>query len=511
MGITAHLMSNESRKLKIFPLRQITRRIYDILNEYTVKQFWVQGNLVVSAGAGIRGGHFYAELVDYEQGKQIAKLRVTIWKSQLNKIIKKLKAAGVENPLNNNSEVCMLASIRYHELYGVGLQIFDVDPYFGEDEIERKRREIIETLTKEGLLKKNTLLPLPSVPLRIGLISSNESAAFKDFSQTLFSSHYSFKIFFAPAQMQGELAEESVLRSIKKLQEFPLDVLCIVRGGGSTLDLAWLDNLKIAKSIAQSSLPILVGIGHEIDRGVLDVVANRSYKTPTAVAEGLVQILSDQELNMDNSLYRLKDGVERTLVLHQRGLKTWVGYLSRSMPAYLSKEIAEFKNMENRVEHSFKTFTKQIESDLQLISNQVKDSIFHHIRRGQEILNHWDQKLKEAGYKIVFEKERLKNGSAQLGHKLKMFFRVEHGSLLALLKRFNMARFLTPITIERNNLRQWSRILKSNDPQSILNRGYSISKRKQGGVIKNPKELKKGEKIVTQVAEGQFESEVVPN
>jgi exodeoxyribonuclease VII large subunit len=155
-------------------------------------------------------------------------------------------------------------------------------------EMELKKREIIERLQKEGLFEPNKECFVPLLPLSIGLISSTGSAAYNDFIQTLSASGFGFKVHMADAMVQGDQTEKSILRALDVLCTLDVELIVIARGGGSKTDLYYLDNEAIARAIAGCAIPVWTGIGHEIDTSVLDYVANKSFKTPTAVAEELV-------------------------------------------------------------------------------------------------------------------------------------------------------------------------------------------------------------------------------
>lgn len=308
---------NENNTPKILRLYEVTDLIKSSLLELSSKKFWVKAHIHVNR-AGAKGGHVYCDLVDVDsRGNQIAKIRGTIWSSRYIGITRKLKDAGFPNALQDNSEVCVLGMVRFHELYGLSLDITDVDPTFGEAQINRNRRIIIEKLTSEGILKKNFAVDMPMAALRIGLISSKDSAAYKDFMQTLWSSGFSFKVVFSEASMQGEKTESDVISSINLLEKACVNLICIIRGGGSQSDLAWFDNEKIARRIAVSPVPVWVGIGHEIDVGVLDIVAHTSHKTPTAVADALVGRLQDLVIRLDIAFDRLKNNAKRVIALQE--------------------------------------------------------------------------------------------------------------------------------------------------------------------------------------------------
>lgn len=216
-----------------FRLRSVTTRLKAILLDATKKDFWVQAQLVSDKG-NRRGGHFYGELVDIDDnGQTVAKMRVVIWRAEYEKIRQKLLDDGQPDALNGNREICALCAVRFHEVYGLQLQIFDVDPHFRESHIDRNRREILEKLQSEGLLNKNKATVLVAAPMRIGLITSANSAAYADFTKTLGASPFSFKTLLASSAMQGQASAAEVVAAIRTLVNSQVEVICLVRGGGS--------------------------------------------------------------------------------------------------------------------------------------------------------------------------------------------------------------------------------------------------------------------------------------
>ena len=358
---------------KILSLYEVTNLIKSSLLELTKQKIWVQAHLHVNR-AGLKGGHFYCDLVDVdERGNQMAKLRGTIWSSRYKTITKKLQDAGYPKALMDNSEICVLCSIRYHELYGLSLDILDVDPTFGEAQINRNRRLIIEQLTKEGILKKNALVYLPAAALKIGLISSKDSAAYHDFVKTLFDSKYSFKIIFAEASMQGEKTEKDVISAIDLLEKINADIICIIRGGGSQADLASFDNENIARRVINCSAPIWVGIGHEIDVGVLDVVAHSAHKTPTAVAETLITRLDELSASIEVAHDRMKHNTERMIALQESSLQRNVQAIINGLKNYFTLVENKIKNYTLLSESKFVRIFSEKENILIAKSLLIKD------------------------------------------------------------------------------------------------------------------------------------------
>jgi exodeoxyribonuclease VII large subunit len=172
-------------------------------------------------------------------------------------------------------------------------KVVDVDESFTLGELAKTRQKILETLRREGLLEANKKRFLADLPLRVGLISARGSAAFQDFTTVLLQSGFSFDIVFAEARMQGQETEPTVTAAFSLLARQSLDVICLVRGGGSKTDLVYFDSEKICRAIATCPVPVLTGIGHEIDRSLSDIVAYEDLLTPTDCAKFLEGRVAD--------------------------------------------------------------------------------------------------------------------------------------------------------------------------------------------------------------------------
>jgi len=167
--------------------------------------------------------------------------------------------------------------------------IEDVDPEFTLGGLDRQRRELVQRLKAEGADGWNKARPLPSPVLRLGLVTAAGSAAWNDVMQTLAPSGIGFRVLHCDVRVQGERTGAEVCAALASLAARGVDAIVLVRGGGSRIDLSGFDREDIARAVASCPVPVLTGIGHEIDTSVADLVAHRAFKTPTAVAEFLVE------------------------------------------------------------------------------------------------------------------------------------------------------------------------------------------------------------------------------
>ncbi len=251
-----------------------------------------------------RSGHCYLELIEKDpvSDKIIAKSRATIWAFTF-RTIKAYFETTTNETLRGGLKVLLKASIEFHEVYGFSLNVQDIDPQYTLGDMARKKAQIIKQLDDEGVLEMNKSLHLPIVCQRIAVISSETAAGYGDFSNQLTNNPkgYRFNTELFPAIMQGEKASDSIILALEnifnRIDDF--DVVTIIRGGGSKSDLSCFDDYDLAYFETQFPLPILTGIGHERDDTIADLVAHTRLKTPTAVAEFLINRSTEFNYKLD--------------------------------------------------------------------------------------------------------------------------------------------------------------------------------------------------------------------
>jgi len=173
------------------------------------------------------------------------------------------------------------------------LSLLEIDPAFTAGRLAIERAEVIGRMTADGSIAANGSLPIPLVPLRIGLVTSRGSAAHGDFIDQLRRSKYRYAIKTVHTTVQGETAPERVAAALRRFSPDVVDIVALVRGGGSKLDLSVFDSEVVARAVAGVGVPVLTGIGHDIDHTVTDEAAAIAEKTPSAAGEWLVGRVRD--------------------------------------------------------------------------------------------------------------------------------------------------------------------------------------------------------------------------
>ncbi len=255
-------------------------------------------------------GNYYLDLVELNDKEEvIAQSQAAIWyksflflKSKLGDILPSLLQEGVQ--------IKVKVAVEFNERYGLKLIIEDIDPAYTLGQMELTRQKILERLKAAGVTERNKDLPMPKVIQRIAVISSDTAAGFKDFTAHLNENKYGyqFAVTLYQAAMQGLNTEKEVVDRLTEIKEEAknFDAVVIIRGGGSKLDLSYFDNYNIGYTIATMPIPVLTGIGHEIDLSIADLMAHLSLKTPTAVADYIVDRALHYEGQMDDWYQQVK-------------------------------------------------------------------------------------------------------------------------------------------------------------------------------------------------------------
>ena len=278
-------------------LLELNRQISEVVNAAFDSFIWVTAEISEIRTAS--NGHCYLELVEKSKKTStiVARQRATIW-NQRWWLMKETFEVTTGQTLKAGIKILVCVQVQMHEAYGMSLNIVDIDPSFTLGEMALRRQEIINRLTEEGMIDMNKELEMPIIPQRIAVISAKNAAGFGDFCHQLENNEYGakFYIHLFPATMQGEKTESSIIEALNIIYNNVelFDVVVIIRGGGGVADLASFDSYDLAVNIANFPIPVIVGIGHERDNTILDIVAHTSVKTPTAAAALLIDLLGEQ-------------------------------------------------------------------------------------------------------------------------------------------------------------------------------------------------------------------------
>jgi exodeoxyribonuclease VII large subunit len=272
--------------MQVFTLFEINQYIRQAIGLNFPEEYWVEAEL---SNCKESRGHFYCELleIDHLSNTVIAQAGAVIWKDQL-KILKKQHTSHLNAILRDGQKVRLRVTIDFHEKFGLKFSILDFQAEFTLGLQEKNRQETLLFLSQNGYLTLNKERTLPIFLKNIAIISSPTAAGYQDFISELLNNRqaYKFNCKLFPAAMQGKKTGIEISSQIGQIAQFGqnFDAIVVIRGGGSKIDLSDYDDKDLAISIAQSKIPVLTGIGHDIDLSIADRVAHTHLKTPTAVA-----------------------------------------------------------------------------------------------------------------------------------------------------------------------------------------------------------------------------------
>ena len=276
-------------ELPVLSVSRLGSLVKDGLAVLFPEEFWVEGQITNLRTP--RSGHTYLDLVEPsdEPGRPpVAAFSVVLWKQTRVGIDRTLAEAG-DLALDDDLHVRIRASIDFYPPHGrLQLKMTGVDPGFTLGLMAAQRERLLLALATEGILGRNASLALSEPALRIGLVTSIGSAAHADFCTELERSGIAFDLIERDTRVQGDGAAIDIAEGLRIVATYGPDVIALVRGGGSAVDLSVFDAEVVARTIAGLAVPVLTGIGHEIDHSIADEVAHTSYKTPTACAAALV-------------------------------------------------------------------------------------------------------------------------------------------------------------------------------------------------------------------------------
>ncbi len=300
---------------------------------------WVRGEI-----SGLRrtsGGAAFFRMADAEIDDTA--LEVTARGRVMFEIDKQLDSTGI-GPLRDGVELRAKGTIVVDRRQSrIRLSLLEIDPAFTAGRLALQRAEVLRKLSADGSLEANHLLPIPLVPQRIGLVTSRGSAAHADFIDHLRRSGLRFSVKTAHTAVQGESAPESVSAAIARAGTADVDVIALIRGGGSKLDLAVFDTEVVGRALASSPVPVVTGIGHEIDRTVADEAAAIYQKTPTAASEWLVSTVLDFVGRVEGARVHIRMQARNGMERARAELRSMVGALA-STSAMLDQQ-------ESRLDH----------------------------------------------------------------------------------------------------------------------------------------------------------------
>lgn len=461
------LLQGAGTNARPLTLLELTGLIRQTIELAMPGSYWVQAELSEVRESSV--GHCYLEFVEPAAGDRgiAAKVRGMVWRN-VYALLKPHFERTTGQRLQSGMKVLVCVNVSFHEQYGLSLVVTDIDPVYTLGDMARRRQEILNRLEDEGVLHMNHELTLPALVQRVAVISSSTAAGYGDFCHQLSNNArgYVFYTRLYPALMQGERVAQSIVSALNAIVDegLPWDAVVIIRGGGAVSDLNGFESYELACNCAQYPLPIITGIGHERDDTVIDFVANTRCKTPTAVADFLITRADEAMSRLSLAATRLQKAVAGSLQYEQ-------GRLQRAVV-----------NLPHLVRHCCDARRRQTHS----LEARLRIASARHTARQEKRM---ERQMYGLQYLTAELLERARQNLLRAGDRLGQGTR-------ALLKDHAL------------RLERAGQTIRLMGPGHLLSLGYSITLL-NGRALTDATKVRKGDRLVTHVANGTVESEVL--
>lgn len=410
---------------------------------------WVEAE-IVSINVNKISGHCYLEVMETDSnGNEICKTKMSIWKSNVAKIFDKFKKA-TNSDLKAGVKVLFNCKISFHKQYMLSMAIEDINPEYTLGGMELKIKEILNKLELENLINKNKFINPPFDFSRVAVISPSDAAGLGDFKKDadILEKFSLCKFDYFPAIFQGKETGVSISNAIKSINQENYDALIIIRGGGAKTDLHFLNEYEIAKEICISKIPVLVGIGHERDKGVLDYVANISFDTPSKVI-GFIFSVINENVNLINNNFKFISQNSKNIILKNKiELNDFFNNISQNSFRIINLFNNAVNTLKGVISYSASSVVKETQ-------NKIKNNFDTSCLLAKNLINEYNKEIENLNKVIKSD-----------GIKLIDIYKKDIFNLLQYIKSFS--------------------------PDEILNFGFAIVK-KEGELVTSTNSLKEND------------------
>ncbi len=351
-----------------FSLLQLNEHLKRVVSYNLRESLWISCEI---SDVSNSKGTVYLSLVERNEHKIQAKAEAVVWKKSLDSINHKIGDV-LWSILQIGRQVLLQVKVEYHELYGMKLIVQDIDPSLTIGQLELNRLKVLKQLQSEQFMQLNAQVPSSKVWQRIAVISSAEAAGLQDFIQQLKTNshqyYFNYEMFYARVQGQHTTLEIRAQIELIEQRKAEFDCVVIVRGGGARLDLMGFDDYDLCVAIATCELPVLTGIGHDIDETIADKVAYHALKTPTAAADYLIHRMHNYEIELLEKLHQIKQLSTQRIAAEKTKLTLYKSQLKHQIDARFKMEQQQLTNLQEKLNILNPTATLQ--RGFSLVSNK---------------------------------------------------------------------------------------------------------------------------------------------
>lgn len=460
------MMSDPTHNKNIYSLLEVLEEVRFVLQAEMEAPRWIKAEMN-KLNLYRQSGHCYPELLEKRDGKVVAQIRATLWRGDYQRINQHFLEV-LKEPLTEGISILFLGKISFDPVYGLALRIMEIDPVFSLGVLEQEKQESIEKLHKEGIFDANKMLDFPLLPKRIAVISAENSKGYADFLKIINQNSWGYRFFHLlfPSLLQGDKLAVSMgeqLRRIEKVQHH-FDLVVIIRGGGGEVGLAGYNHFGLAKRIALFPLPVITGIGHATNETVSEMVAFRNCITPTEVGAFLLQQFHNVNVPVQEAQQLIIREGRMVLKTASESLNETGTDLRNATMRYLDQSKKQLRQMASGVKGYTNYNLRGSRQSLSHAVSLIQSYMANHVRITKQQLSGLRTSIEQLGrWHLGNHKKRLEETEKQV---------------------------------------QWL------DPQRVLARGYSIT-RKNGQVVRDAREVQEDDLIETTLFHGKMVSKKV--
>ncbi len=450
---------------KTYTLLDLAESIQRMFSSHYTQKYWVKAEMN-KLNHYSQSGHCYPELFQKENGKTVVEFKSILWKSDYERINRSF-LAQIKEPLKDGIKLLCEVTVSYTPQHGLSLRIHDIDINYTLGDLEAEKKAAIDRLKHEGIFNLNKIRAHALLPKRIAVISVESSKGFADFQEILAAQQSRFTIFrmLFSALLQGDNAVESLSKALHRVKQVAhhFDAVAIIRGGGGDVGLSCFNHFELAHTIASFPIPVYTGIGHSTNETVCEMVSYYNGITPTKVAQHIIDQFEHFERTIALATHTLTGRVNETLIIHSRELRMNSRIIQQATNSLLNFELERLRRANDNLNASNRRIKEKENHALQTLTNRISTGSHHH---------------------LLTSNERVRLVSKQL----------------LMLSAHDFSKAL-------QTLENLERILSISDPKNMLKRGYSMST-VNGKPLQDSSQLTLGDRVVTTLLNGSFESEV---
>jgi len=371
----------------LFTLTELLHSVNQAIDCYLPETPWVKAeiNHIRHKQTRYKRPFYQIELVEVVQGRNQAQAQAKIWPKNISIVHNFEQVTGTQ--LTHNLTILAQVKLEVHPLYGLQLEIIDIDPRYTLGVIEAQKQAIRDQLTAEGIINHNQQRPQPKDFTHVAVISPSQAAGLGDFktSSSILESHQVCQFSYYTATFQSREAPDSIrqaIRSILSATPQP-DAIILIRGGGAASDLHWLNELKLAREICLCPIPVMTGIGHAQDSTVLDEVAHTACHTPSKVIEYIRTTIQHQALQADQHWQNVCHRAQNTI-------------------AYKHNQI---DHLRQRVQQSIVALLDQKCQAVKYYQSHIKRQLSHHVQLSAQHCHNYTQMIVQQGQRLIQDRQ----------------------------------------------------------------------------------------------------------